>query len=100
MLGQSHPNPNPRLENLNSQVVEKEKEKDNCLVLPSPFGGVSKSFRNNYPNGRASRKVTTGTMLTNAQAKVADVCWMPRRKQYWVSEALQQHTDNKSKPID
>lgn len=28
-------------------------------------------------------------MLINAQAKVADVCWMPRRKQYWVSEALQ-----------
>ena len=39
--------------------------------------------------------MTTGTMLTNAQAKVAEVCWMPRRKQYWVSEALKE-TENRN----
>lgn len=33
--------------------------------------------------------VTIGTMLTKAQAKVADVYWIPRRKKYCVMDDLQ-----------
>lgn len=34
--------------------------------------------------------VITGTKLMKAHAKVADVFRIPRRKKYWVSEALQE----------
>ena len=42
-----------------------------------------------YPNGNAIMNVMTGTMLTKAQAKVADVYWIPKRKKYCVTDALQ-----------
>ena len=45
---------------------------------------------NAYLNGNAIMNVVTGTMLTKAQAKVAEVYWIPRRKKYCVIDALQE----------
>lgn len=41
-----------------------------------------------YRNGKAIRNVSMGTMLRKAQAKVADVYSMPRRKRYCDADTL------------